>query len=158
MTTALTIVVIAMKPKPSDEQLCARVGVAGVDELRQEGDEEQHDLRIGQIDQKAAEKGAAQSAPAGLALELQRRPMPKRAERQPQEVERAGDLDRLIGLGRRGEQRRKPERRGKGMDDESGVRARLRREPLPPAPVSVRDRNSAMSTPGVAASSRQASR
>ena len=68
-----------------------------------------------------------------VGLELQRRAVPDRAPGEPEQIERAGDLHGLVGLGRGREQRGEAERGGEGMDDKPGVRARLRGEALRPA-------------------------
>src|SRR3984957_4997856 len=34
------------------EQLCVRMGIARTDELRQEGHEKEHDLRVGEVDEE----------------------------------------------------------------------------------------------------------
>src|SRR6185437_13508523 len=116
------------------KQLCARIGVARADELRQEGDEEQHYLRIGEIDKQAVREGAAE-APAcrSAGLQFQRRAITERAPSEPEQIERAGDLDGLVGVRRGREQRGEAERGGESMDDEPGERPRERRKTLSPA-------------------------
>src|SRR5580693_2085729 len=44
------------------EQLLARMRIARADELRQEGYEEQHDLRIGEVDKQPVCESAAQAS------------------------------------------------------------------------------------------------
>ena len=78
--------------------------VARADELRQEGHEEEHNLRISEVDEKPAREGAPEaSARLRVGLDLERRSVTDGPPGKPKQIERAGDLDDLIGL-RRGRQ------------------------------------------------------
>ena len=59
--------------------------------------------------------------------------MADRPPGKPEQIKRAADLHRLIGLGRGREQRRQAQRSGEGVEDEPDICARLRRKALRPA-------------------------
>ena len=63
------------------EQFHARMGITRADELRQEGYEEEHDLRIGEVDEQPVRESAAQTS-SRRALRLNLRTEPSRIARQ----------------------------------------------------------------------------
>ena len=95
------------------------MGLAGIDELRQEGHEEDRQLGIEEIDQDGGDDHLQRRAPAGRRFDLERAVL---LQRHPGEVEQIGDagiLEDLEGDGAGMEQRGKPEDGGSHVGDDA---------------------------------------
>jgi hypothetical protein len=106
-------------------------GARGVDELRQEGDEEQGDLGVEQLHDDALHE----RAPDALVRHDRHGAQPAtadHAETEPGEVERAGQLHGEEELGNVEEQGGKPEGRGRDMGIAAEMDAERGEEPAPP--------------------------
>ena len=119
--------VIAMNTPESSSMLSKRARIAGRDELRQEGDEEDRQFRVEDVHQHAVDDDPERRALVGAGLDLQRAVL---AQRLPGHVEQVGDAGIFHDLeGERAgvEQRRKAGQRGDQMRHDA-ERAGKRRE------------------------------
>ena len=101
----------------------------GLDELRQEGEEEQRRLRVEDVDDDALGEvpAAAARRPLGIRVGLVGAPE-QRADPDHDQVQRAEQLDDGERRRRRDENRRQPERREREMEERADVDPEHRRE------------------------------
>ena len=115
---------------PQDEDLQPDRARVGVDELRQEGEEEERRLRVQDLDGCAAREPAARSTSSACGSSPTR-PSSVRIPRT--RAGGAGVLDGVVGPRRRDEQRREPDRGRSDVHERSEVHAEGRDQPCPPA-------------------------
>jgi len=85
------------EPEAEEDQLAGHMRIAGMDELRQEGHEEDDDLGIEQVDPESREEILAARVGRSVdTLDRQAGALADRLDRQPDEIERADDLHRQL--------------------------------------------------------------
>ncbi len=99
-----------------------------IQELRQEREEEGRRLGVERLDHRAVAEGAARCGRGGRGADIRRA---KAAPTQPEQVERAGELQRGEQLGARQHQRRHADRAGRDVPQPARGRAERGRHALP---------------------------